>query len=149
MKKKLLIAGSAIAGLLVVSILGLVSFLDANQFRPQLEQTMGGARPQGHHRQHQGRAALGRRRGGRSVHCGRPGVQRRAVCDGQVGDGPREFRLAVANPTGLRLQQVTALADACGTDLWPRRGPVLTITVHKGSPQAIRCGLMRELKVEG
>jgi AsmA protein len=40
MKKKLLIAGSAIAGLLVISILGLVLFLDANQFRPQLEQTM-------------------------------------------------------------------------------------------------------------
>jgi AsmA protein len=43
MKKKLLIAGSAIAGLLVISILGLVLFLDANQFRPQLEQTMGEA----------------------------------------------------------------------------------------------------------
>src|SRR6266850_4301974 len=43
MKKKLLIAGSAIAGLLVVSFLGLALFLDANQFRPQLEQAMGGA----------------------------------------------------------------------------------------------------------
>jgi AsmA protein len=43
MKKKLLIAGSAIAGLLVVSFLGLALFLDANQFRPQLEQAMGAA----------------------------------------------------------------------------------------------------------
>lgn len=42
MKKNLLI-GSAIAGLLVVSILGLVLFLDVNQFRPELEQTMGEA----------------------------------------------------------------------------------------------------------
>ena len=43
MKKKLLIVCSAIAGLLVVSLLGLVLFLDANQFRPRLEQTMGQA----------------------------------------------------------------------------------------------------------
>ena len=43
MKKKLLIAGSAIAGLLIVSFLGLALFLDANQFRPQLEQAMGAA----------------------------------------------------------------------------------------------------------
>jgi hypothetical protein len=40
-KKKLLPASSAIAGLLAVSILGLVLFLDANRFRRQLEQTMG------------------------------------------------------------------------------------------------------------
>ena len=43
MKTKLLIAGSAIAGLLVVVVLGLWLFLDANQFRPQLESAMGGA----------------------------------------------------------------------------------------------------------
>ena len=43
MKKNLLIAGAAMAGLLVVSILGLVLFLDANQFRPELERTMGEA----------------------------------------------------------------------------------------------------------
>jgi AsmA protein len=43
MTKKLLIAGAAIAGLLVVSALGLFLFLDANQFRPQLEQAMGAA----------------------------------------------------------------------------------------------------------
>ncbi len=43
LKKTLLITGSAIAGLLVVSILGLALFLDANQFRPQLEQAMGEA----------------------------------------------------------------------------------------------------------
>src|SRR5438132_2382600 len=43
MKKKLLIACSVIAGLLVISILGLVLFFDANKFRPQLEQTMGEA----------------------------------------------------------------------------------------------------------
>jgi len=43
MTKKLLIAGSVIAGLLVVSGLALVLFLDANQFRPQLEQAMGDA----------------------------------------------------------------------------------------------------------
>ena len=43
MKKKLLIAGSAIAGLLVVVVVGSWLFLDANQFRPQLESAMGGA----------------------------------------------------------------------------------------------------------
>lgn len=43
MKKKLLIAGSAVAGLVVVAVLGLWLFLDANQFRPQLEAAMGGA----------------------------------------------------------------------------------------------------------
>ena len=43
MKRKLLVACSAIAGLLVLSTLGLVLFFDANQFRPQLEQTMGEA----------------------------------------------------------------------------------------------------------
>ena len=43
MKKKLLIAGSAIAGVLVAVVLGLWLFLDANQFRPQLESAMGGA----------------------------------------------------------------------------------------------------------
>ena len=42
-KKKLLIACSAIAGLLIVSVLALVLFVDANQFRPHLEQTMGEA----------------------------------------------------------------------------------------------------------
>ena len=35
MKKRLLIAGAAIAGLLVVSVLGFVLFFDANQFRAQ------------------------------------------------------------------------------------------------------------------
>ena len=43
MKKKLVIAGSAIVGLLVVVVLGLWLFLDANQFRPQLESALGGA----------------------------------------------------------------------------------------------------------
>ena len=43
MKRKLLIASAAIAGLLFVSILGLVLFVDADQLRPQLEQTMGEA----------------------------------------------------------------------------------------------------------
>jgi AsmA protein len=43
MKKKLLIAGSAIVGLLIVVVAGLWLFLDANQFRPQLENAMGGA----------------------------------------------------------------------------------------------------------
>ena len=43
MKKNLLIACSAIAGLLVLSMLGLALFFDADQFRPQLEQTMGEA----------------------------------------------------------------------------------------------------------
>jgi AsmA protein len=43
MKKKLLIAGSAVVGLLVVAMLGLWLFLDANQFRPQLETAMGEA----------------------------------------------------------------------------------------------------------
>ena len=43
MTKKLLIAGSVIVGLLVVSVLGLALLLDANQFRPQLEQAMEGA----------------------------------------------------------------------------------------------------------
>ena len=43
MKKTVLIAGSAIAGLLVVAALGLWLFFDANQFRPQLESAMGGA----------------------------------------------------------------------------------------------------------
>src|SRR5687768_8429920 len=43
MTRKLLIAGSVIVGLLVVSVLGVALFLDANQFRPQLEQAMGGA----------------------------------------------------------------------------------------------------------
>jgi AsmA protein len=43
MNKKLLIAGSAVVGLLVVVVLGLWLFLDANQFRPQLENAMGGA----------------------------------------------------------------------------------------------------------
>src|SRR4029450_8879170 len=41
--KKLLIAGLAIIGLLLVSVLGLWLFLDANQFRPQLENAMGDA----------------------------------------------------------------------------------------------------------
>jgi AsmA protein len=43
MKKKLQIAGGAAVGLLAVSILGLMLFFDGNQFRPQLEQTMGEA----------------------------------------------------------------------------------------------------------
>ena len=43
MTKKVLVAGAAIAGLLVLTVLGLFLFLDANQFRPQLEQAMGGA----------------------------------------------------------------------------------------------------------
>src|SRR5437773_8682225 len=43
MKKKLLIAGAAVAGLLVIVALGLWLFLDANQFRPQLESAMAGA----------------------------------------------------------------------------------------------------------
>jgi AsmA protein len=43
MKKTLLIAISAVAGLVVVAGLGLWLFLDANQFRPQLEAAMGGA----------------------------------------------------------------------------------------------------------
>ena len=43
MKKTLLIAGSAVVGLLVVVALGLWLFFDANQFRPQLESAMGGA----------------------------------------------------------------------------------------------------------
>lgn len=43
MTKKLVIVGSAIAGLLVVVVLGLWLFLDANQFRPQLESALGGA----------------------------------------------------------------------------------------------------------
>ena len=42
-KKTLLIAGSAVVGLLVVVGLGAWLFLDANQFRPQLESAMGGA----------------------------------------------------------------------------------------------------------
>jgi len=43
MKKTLLIAISAVVGLVVVAGLGLWLFLDANQFRPQLEAAMGGA----------------------------------------------------------------------------------------------------------
>ena len=43
MKKKVLIACSAVAVVLVISVLGLALFFDANQFRPQLEQTMGEA----------------------------------------------------------------------------------------------------------
>src|SRR6266446_5420890 len=43
MKKTLLIAVSAVAGLVVVVGVGLWLFLDANQFRPQLEAAMGGA----------------------------------------------------------------------------------------------------------
>jgi AsmA protein len=43
MKKKLLIAGASVVGLLVVSVLGLALLFDANQFKPQLEQTMGEA----------------------------------------------------------------------------------------------------------
>ena len=42
-KKKLLMAGAAAVGLLVVLALGLALFFDANQFRSQLEQTMGEA----------------------------------------------------------------------------------------------------------
>ncbi|MDO8629504.1 MAG: AsmA family protein, partial [Phycisphaerales bacterium] len=43
MRKKLLTAVSAVAGLVVVAVLGLWLFLDANRFRPQLEEAMGGA----------------------------------------------------------------------------------------------------------
>ena len=43
MKKTLLIAVPVVAGLVVVAALGLWMFMDANQFRPQLEQAMGGA----------------------------------------------------------------------------------------------------------
>ena len=43
MKTKVLIACAGIAGLLVATMLGLMLFFDANQFRPQLEQTMGEA----------------------------------------------------------------------------------------------------------
>jgi AsmA protein len=43
MKRKLFIVGSAIAAVLVLSLLGLALFLDVNQFRPRLEQTMGEA----------------------------------------------------------------------------------------------------------
>jgi len=43
MKKTLLVAVSAVAGFVVVALLGLWLFLDANQFRPQLEAAMGGA----------------------------------------------------------------------------------------------------------
>ena len=39
MAKKLLIIGASILGLLVVTVLGLALFLDANQFRPTLEDT--------------------------------------------------------------------------------------------------------------
>ena len=42
MKKTLLIAVAAVAGLVVVVGVGLWLFLDANQFRPQLEAAMGG-----------------------------------------------------------------------------------------------------------
>jgi len=41
MKRKFLIACSAIAGLLVISIVGLMLSFDANQVRPQLEQALG------------------------------------------------------------------------------------------------------------
>ena len=40
MAKKLLIIGASILGLLVVTVLGLALLLDANQFRPTLEDTM-------------------------------------------------------------------------------------------------------------
>jgi len=40
MAKKLVIIGASILGLLVVTVLGLALFLDANQFRPTLEDTM-------------------------------------------------------------------------------------------------------------
>lgn len=40
MAKKLLIIGASILGLLVVTVLGLALFLDVNQFRPTLEDTM-------------------------------------------------------------------------------------------------------------
>ena len=43
MKRNVLIAVSAIAGLVVVALLGVWLFLDVNQFRPQLETAMGGA----------------------------------------------------------------------------------------------------------
>src|SRR5438552_2922626 len=43
MKKTLLIAVAAVVGLVVLAGLGLWLFLDANQFRPQLEAAMGGA----------------------------------------------------------------------------------------------------------
>src|SRR6185503_19525876 len=43
MKKTLLIALAVVAGLVVVAGLGLWLFLDANQFRPQLEAAMGSA----------------------------------------------------------------------------------------------------------
>jgi AsmA protein len=43
LKTKLLIAGSAVAGLVMVVALGLWLFLDANQFRPQLEGAMSAA----------------------------------------------------------------------------------------------------------
>ena len=43
MKKTLLIAVSAVAGLVVIAGVGLWLFLDANQFRPQLEAAIGGA----------------------------------------------------------------------------------------------------------
>jgi AsmA protein len=42
-KKKLLIAGSVVAGLIVVLIFGVALFFDANQYRPELEQAMGQA----------------------------------------------------------------------------------------------------------
>src|SRR5437879_12361315 len=43
MTKKLLIACSAIGALLIVSVLGLLFLLDANQFRPKLEALMSDA----------------------------------------------------------------------------------------------------------
>ncbi len=90
MTKKVLVAGAAIAGLLVLTVLGLFLFLDANQFRPQLEQAMGGALGR--------KVAIGNIKlalfsGGIAVddfsHCRRPGVQRRAVRDGQNRDSRR------------------------------------------------------------
>jgi hypothetical protein len=49
----------------------------------------------------------------------------------------------------LRLQRVTSLPGGWRIDLRSQKGPVLNVTIHSGSPQAIRCGLMRALNVEG
>ena len=94
MKKTLLIAGAALVGLVVVVVLGVWLFFDANQFRPKVEEAMG--------------AALGRK-----VSVGNMKV---ALLSGGIA----VQNLSIADDPGFSTEPfVTAKAVTVGVDLMP------------------------------
>ena len=90
MKKKIFLAVSAIAGLVLLAVLGLGLFLDANQFRPQIEAALGGALGR---KVSIGNVKVALFSGGMSIDdltiADDPGLQHRSIRDGQSGHGRR------------------------------------------------------------